>query len=146
MLRHFLFAFCMCFVYNDNGDGMKKNGFTLMEVLAVLIILSIMVVIAIPMVNTAIKNSKDKSYLRQMEGIVDSAKIWASEHIFELPDEEDETLTLTLTELIQGGYVDQNIKNPKTGEAFTDVSVKITYKDNILVYTIYDAYGIVNFD
>lgn len=125
---------------------MKKNGFTLMEVLAVLIILSIIVVIAIPMVNTAMKNSKNKSYLRQMEGIVESAKVWASEHMFELPEEENATRTLTLAELIQGGYVDQNIKDPKTGEPLTGVRVVITYSNNSFVYTIYDSYGIVNFD
>ncbi len=117
-----------------------------MEVLAVLIILSIIVVIAIPMVNTAMKNSKNKSYLRQMEGIVESAKVWASEHMFELPEEENATRTLTLAELIQGGYVDQNIKDPKTGEPLTGVRVVITYSNNSFVYTIYDSYGIVNFD
>ena len=41
---------------------MKKKGFTLVELLAVIIILSLVLVIAVPSVNKYIKQSKEKAY------------------------------------------------------------------------------------
>ena len=45
---------------------MKKKGFTLVELLAVIIILSLVLVIAVPSVNKYIKQSKEKAYKVQM--------------------------------------------------------------------------------
>lgn len=126
--------------------NVKKNGFTLVEVLTVLIILSIVVVIAVPIVDNAIKQSKERSYLIQLQGIEEAAKTWAGEHIFETPNEENPTKTLELSELIRLGYVEKDIINPKTKEPFIGVKVVITYRNGTLEYTVYENGKIVNFD
>lgn len=125
---------------------MKKNGFTLIEVLTVLIILSVVVIIAIPVVNTSIEKSRERSYYIQLQGVEEGAREWAAENIFSVPNSEGATKTLTLQELITGGYVDKNIKNPKTQKAFNNVTVEIAYESGTLVYKVYDNGELINFD
>lgn len=51
---------------------MKKNGFTLIELLAVITVLSLVMLIAVPSVNKLIDNSSEKAYIsstRKIEGI-----------------------------------------------------------------------------
>ncbi len=132
------FAFYNFFVYNENGDHMKKKGFTLIELLGTLVVLSIVVVIAIPIVDNAIKQSRQKSYLAQLKGIESSARAWAADHTFEVPSSDGESKTLTLEELVQGGYAEKGIMDPKSGEAFVNITVKIEYQNHTLVYTVYD--------
>ena len=132
------FAFSNIIVYNENGEYMKKNGFTLIELLATLVILSIVVVIAIPVVDQAIKNSREKSYLTQMKSIESSARSWAADHAFEVPQTSSETKTLTLEELVQGGYADKELHDPRTGDVLEHITVTIRYENNTLVYTVFD--------
>ena len=55
---------------------MKRNrkGFTLIELLAVIIILGVLLVIAVPSVTRYIENSRKSSYLQVAEGYVDGVK------------------------------------------------------------------------
>lgn len=125
---------------------MKEKGFTLIEVLTVLIVLGVVVMIAMPVVEGIIKDSQQKTYISQLKGIRESAKMWTSEHIFEAPRRENESKVLNLEELIEGGYVEKNIKNPKTRKPFENVKVMITYEGGLLKYTVYENNQIINFD
>ena len=50
-------------MYSREGEIMKKkNGFTLVELLAVIVILAIILVIAVPKITDTIKNSKIASF------------------------------------------------------------------------------------
>ncbi len=53
---------------------MKKNGFTLVELLAVIVILAIILVIALPVVVNRISQSKDDLYDRQLQLIIKAAE------------------------------------------------------------------------
>lgn len=83
---------------------MKQKGFTLVEVLAVIIILGIVVTIVYPIVVSTIKSSEIKAYNSQREIIKKAAKVYAlekesgpvSERV--LPDLKD-LANLTLDEL-----------------------------------------------
>ena len=54
---------------------MKKNGFTLIELLAVIIILGIILLIAIPSVTSSINQSRKKSFVDNAKSIINSAVI-----------------------------------------------------------------------
>ena len=80
---------------------MKKNGFTLIELLAVIIILSLILSIAVPIVLNLIKDSKDSSKADSVElygRAVDSA---IANYFMKNPEEDDVTLEM----LEQGGYL-----------------------------------------
>ncbi len=115
---------------------MKRCGFTLIELLTVIVILGVIALIAVPVVNGTIKTMRERSYQQQLENIKAAAKMWANENIYDLPTEENPIKTLTLEFLIQNGYVEKEIVNPKTGEEFQNLVVTVTYKDGGLSYEV----------
>ena len=58
-----MLGFIVYFRHDRKGEKMKKkNGFTLVELLAVIVILAIILVIAVPKISDTIKNSKKASF------------------------------------------------------------------------------------
>jgi len=55
---------------------MKKKGFTLVELLAVITLIGILGLITVPIINNTIKNSRKKAFKETLNAIVDSAKIY----------------------------------------------------------------------
>ena len=107
------------------------KGFTLVELLGVLIILAVIALITFPIVNNTIKENKDKLYITQLNEIESSAEKWAYMNINLLPSVEGETTTITLLELKKAGLVTLDIRNPKTNELLpNDMIITITFKDN----------------
>lgn len=107
---------------------MKNKGFTLVELMGVIVLLSILVVIAVPAITGILKQSKDKLYETQLKTIETAAKNWASEeaNLSKLPSSGN-CITITLKTLKEGGFVDLDIKNPKTDKPFEDgLAIKIS--------------------
>lgn len=111
---------------------MKNKGFTLTELIASVVILGIIVLIAIPTVNSVMKDSKEELYSSQINGIEDGLRNWAVDHSLELPKTDNQSIVLTLGQLKLGGYVDAKLENPKTSKCFgNDTLLMITrYKNN----------------
>ncbi len=57
-----------------------KKGFTLIELLAVIVILSVVTLITIPMITNVIEESKKKALTSSVEGLVESANLYAIEN------------------------------------------------------------------
>ena len=68
---------------------MKKNAFTLIELIAVIVILSLIALIVFPAVNSVIKNSKEKSFEQQKNAIIKAAKECSYENTELLPNPVD---------------------------------------------------------
>ena len=91
---------------------MKKRGFTLTEVLGVIVILGLIALIIFPNVSKSIKNSKEKLYKEQVALIEENARKWGVEHTAQLPDSG--SYYLELNDLVLGGYVSQKeLKDPR---------------------------------
>ena len=109
----------------------KCKGFTLAELLGVIIVLGVIALITFPIVNNTIKNNKEKLYNSQLEEIKLAAEKWAYSNLNMLPVNENESITVTLLELKKAGYVAIDSRNPKTGELLpNDMVVTITLKNN----------------
>ena len=107
---------------------MKNNkAFTLIELLAVVTILTILSLVITPIVDKNIKKSKEKAYLTQIENIRMAGMAYYSDNILLKPIENTST-TITLQQLINEGYISNKIKNPKTGEPFSE-SIYIELKN-----------------
>lgn len=105
---------------------MKNKGFTLVELLAVIIVLSIIGLIAIPTVTSIINNSKENAKKVQIEEIIRSAKSWAANNISQLS--EDNTYYLRVQTLIDEGYIAANdIKDPTNSSKTLNECVSIVY-------------------
>ncbi len=98
---------------------MNNKGFTLIEVLTAVVIVSILGTVATTSVMSVLKNGNDKYYKTQEDMIIMAAKEYYSDHKEELPIESD-TSTITLDKLIESDYIDKvkdskgNICNPES--------------------------------
>lgn len=117
----------------------RIKGFTLVELLAVIVILSLLLLVAVTTVSSQFKNSKDDLYDTQLNNIKLAAEMWGSDNKVKLNSISD-CVSLTLGYLKEEGYVDINIKNTYTGELFKDdeVFVNITKETNRYKYEVED--------
>ena len=107
---------------------MNKKGFTLVELLAVIIILALLAVIASTSVTKVVDDSKNDLATAQIKLIEDAAKTWGAENMSALP-EGNSCIYLTLKDLKTYGLIDSDIKNPKTEKKLSnDLKIKITSK------------------
>ena len=99
---------------------MKKKGFTLIEILAVIIILGIVAIIAIPAVSSYITDSRNKTYKAHEATMEEAAKSLTVECIdgkenCTLPN-KDNSSEIYLSELIEKGF-SEKLQNPQ-GEGY----------------------------
>ena len=105
---------------------MKNKGFTLAELLGVIVILSLISVITIPAVTSSLNTYKGKLCNSQLDQIISASKAWATDNIVLLPTENGKKYQVTLKTLAQYGYIDDDIKNPVTKVNFDLDSTIIT--------------------
>lgn len=113
---------------------MKKNAFTLIELLAAVTILALLVLVAVPAVSKQLNESKNTLYDSQIENIKAAAQAWGADNLFKLP-EDDTCITITLGYLKDLGYLDVSIENPKTGKQFSDTDTFINIEKSGNNYT-----------
>lgn len=103
---------------------MNKKGFTLVELLAVFVILGAILLLVIPAVTDVLKQSKETITGTQINKILDSAYDYTLKNINKL---EEDTLYITLNELKKEGLIDSDIKDIKTKEEYPNnlvISIK----------------------
>ena len=104
-----------------------KKGFTLIELLGVIVILSVIALITTPIIQSAISNNKNATCESQTKSYEKAAKNYVTNNIYEYdcnPGENEAEFEVNLSDLIENGYIDENIDNPKGG-TFTGY-VKLT--------------------
>ena len=99
-----------------------KKGFTLVELIATLIILSVVAIIVVPNVYENMDDSKSKIKITQTTSIIDSAKEWSADHIRELSCNNDSYVFLK--DLQSNGYIDDPLYQDTEGH---------TYNSNLFV-------------
>lgn len=106
---------------------MKSKAFTLIEVLAVILIISILAVVTIPLVTNNVNKSRDKLYNSVINKILSASSDWAVSNTSLLP-ENGESITITLGTLQSEGYISTDLMNPKKEKLFpADMTITINY-------------------
>ena len=106
---------------------MNKKGFTLMELLAIIVILGLIALIAVPVVTDVLKDIADKAYNENIETIKEAAYDWSLINTRLLPNEDGESIVVYLGNLKVVTNIDMDIKNPKSGKVLSNnTSVTIT--------------------
>ncbi len=137
---------------------MNKKGFTLVELIAVIVILALISLIVFPAVNSMIKNSKEKAYNVQIDEIIDAAKNYLSDFPVCIPEMDSNSATeeldsscdavtrgddntisyVSVGKLIQKGYISTEDKldgkevvlNPKNIKESLDGYVRVAYNNS----------------
>lgn len=116
---------------------MNKKGFSLVEVLAVFVIFSILLLITIPSINNVARKSRKQLYETQIKILKESANIFITDYINIIPIENNESITIELKLLKDMDIVNQDLKNPITDKYFDDdMLLTITNNNDIFTTTI----------
>ena len=131
---------------------MKKNsGFTLVELIAVIVILSLLIAIIVPNVLKNYGDSTKKLYNIMVENICRASNLYMEEYesglIIENTNICEKNSTATICEiniqkLIDKKYLDEGLKNPITNEPIESSEVQIIATYNSADSTQIDANGV----
>lgn len=113
-----------------------KKGFTLVELLGVIVILGVLSVLIVPVVNDMMVESKEKIASAQKSSILKAAKNWGRANLFLLPDCDgkakcDDTITITLGQVMNDGFLDnQTIKDVNKNKIYSEATEIVIGKSN----------------
>ena len=105
----------------------NKKGFTLVELLAVIVILAVLLVVATPMVFNAIKDSKKKTKCKVVKEVATIYKSYAYTNKTK-PCVQDNKCYFK--DLISDGYLDSKITSPITGDEIGSEITKLYVTPN----------------
>lgn len=114
-----------------NVENKKKNkGFTLVELLAVIVILSILALIAVPNINGLLNKNKNNMFCKKVESIEAAAKYYAQDYADKLTFNND-TSSVKVSTLLQYGYLKEdnngkkNVTDPRDGSDLKNKTITI---------------------
>lgn len=100
---------------------MKKNAFTLIELLGVITLLGIIALITLPAVDSQIKRAKEKGYETQRNTIITAARNYSKD--IRMNIEDNTSYTITLDDLKINGYLDFDLKNPLSDKCLSNNNI-----------------------
>ena len=104
---------------------MKKNGFTLVELLSIVVILGIIVVVALPQISGSIGSKKEKQYNKIVKIVENAGKVYLIENVTK------DSVSIDI--LIKNDYLTSGLKNPINNTPLTGCVKKIT-SDGVTKY------------
>lgn len=112
---------------------MNKKGFTLVELIGVIILLSAVALISVPIINSTIRNTKEKAYKGQINSIIKSAK----RYVTEIGPKSETEFDITISDLITNKLLeDDAVKDPRdNSNMLNTVSIHVTYNSNTKSYS-----------
>jgi len=111
----------------------EKNGFTLVELLGVLVLLAVISLITVPTVSRLINNSKSRARTAQIVLIEKAAKSWASENTGLIS--ESSVYYLKVQTLVDGNYLEEeSLVDPSDSTKRLDQCVKISFNQKYESY------------
>ena len=110
------------------SENMNNKGFTIVELVAIILILAAILLVSFPIIQNIEKTDNDKKYNTMVKNLCLAGKSYinANEDSFEELNIVGGEIIIEISELVVYGSVKDNIKNPKTGKRIIKDSLKFT--------------------
>lgn len=117
---------------------MNNKAFTLIELLAVIIVLSLLMVIAVPTISSVTKTTRESAYETKVKNIISAAKLYGQDNYGLIKNKTNSQLKIKVSDLISKEYLStasernasmyEDPRNP--GSNLNNCEVTITALDN----------------
>jgi prepilin-type N-terminal cleavage/methylation domain-containing protein len=107
-----------------------KKGFSLIELLVALTVLSIIMLIAVPKVSEVIISSKNKAYAETKKNIEEATQLYRIRNSDLFPDTVGERYSVDIAELKDAGLIKDNIFDPRDKSPITNGEVIVELLSN----------------
>jgi len=119
---------------------MNKKGFTLVELIALILVLSIILTVTFISLTDSIENTKESEYKNFISNLELAAETYANlPGVYKDIDEKlkkGNTVQILITDLINAGVIDEIPINPKTNEEFNDYIIVEKNSNNELIFEV----------
>ena len=109
---------------------MRQKGFTLIELVGVIVLVSLMVLIIVPTVEKSVKVGQVKADKQLKDNMILAAKSWAVDNKGKMPQEPGVKINIWLSDLQKDGYIERDIKLPSTGASIDEACIEVTNKSS----------------
>lgn len=121
---------------------MNKKGFTMVELLAIMVILAIVLSISIPSIISISKKTESNDDVIQTIYMATESYIYNNYDDFRILDNPGSSTQINAMDLINGNYLKSDIINPRTNKKFTSNDYILVTRgeekeeDNILYFEL----------
>ena len=109
---------------------MNKKGFTLVEIIGVVVILGLIALLAFPKILNMIKQSENKLSDSAKTLIYMASSQYTAKYINDFPKVEGNVYCITIEDLIKEDFLTTSIQNENLGDFGLQTKIKITINDN----------------
>ncbi|MGP4080567.1 type II secretion system protein [Pseudalkalibacillus sp. R45] len=110
----------------------SERGFTLVELLATIVILGIIAAIAVPSIGKLLENTKQDAHKANAQQIIEAARLYVL-------SENSSATSISASDLSQAGYLESVPKDPSANDSSysgTETIVTITTVNNKHTYSV----------
>ena len=111
---------------------MNIKGFTLIELVAIIVVLSAIFLVSFPSFLNLAKTEDQKKYDNFVDDLCRAGKEYIYANIEEYNDNYDskQSIDINILDLIKYGNIDKNKKNPKTNNFISEDTLTFSFSDS----------------
>ena len=106
-----------------------KKGFTLVELMGVIVVLCILILMSVPAINNTLKKQEEKEYNQFLESVCLGTKAYMRHNAdkYETFFENKGTTTVCIKDVYDGGYLSKELANPDTNRVERTAKITVHY-------------------
>ena len=117
----------------------KNNGFTLVELIAVITLLALIILVSVPVIINTLRKTEENEYEDFEKLVVNAAEIYLERNrdLYHDFDNVGDSIAIDVDTLINEGYLKSDLENPVNNESIEKYKVIVSIgQDEIFDYKI----------